>query len=169
MWTAEGWIGLLRPLAEEGWGIVLNGHGPAEEALGREVESALASRRENVLNLVGALDFKKMSGVALSCTLALGNDTGPLHLAALGGVPSMGLFNYPATDSALRLLDVPWFREFRAEDYVAGRKSGFPLKKLPAEAVLRAFGALGKEFLPKASAGRGDSAPSPPIGAVRAS
>jgi len=115
---------------------VLNGYGPVEEAFGRKIESSLASA--NVLNLVGELDFKKMSGVALQCTLAIGNDTGPLHLAALGGVPTIGLFNHPAKDSAQDLLSVPWFQELCAEGRVKG-KSALPLKNLPAAPVIEAF------------------------------
>jgi len=148
MWPAEQWIEFLRPLVNDGWGVVLNGHGPTEEAMGLQIESALASG--NVLNLIGALDFRKMSGVVHHCTMALGNDTGPLHLAALSGVPAMGLFNYPAIDSALDLLNVPWFRELRAEDYVARSIREFPLKNLPAEAVSKEFGAFATEFLPRA-------------------
>jgi len=128
---------------------VLNGHGPAEEEFGGNIENSLAS--ENVLNLVGALDFKKMSGVVSLCTMALGNDTGPLHLAALSGIPTIGLFNRPAKDSALDLINVPWFQELRAEDYVDenARKSALPLKSLPAEPVVKAFNAFAAEFLPR--------------------
>ena len=147
MWTEKGWIDFLRPLVNEGWGVVLNGHGPVEEALGRKIENSLASG--NVLNLVGALNFKKMAGVALQCSLAIGNDTGPLHLAALGGIPTMGLFNYPAKGTALDLMNIPWFRELRAWDYVKN-KSAPPLKNLPAEPVAKAFDSFAAEFLPKA-------------------
>jgi ADP-heptose:LPS heptosyltransferase len=135
MWKAQRWIELLRPLAEQGWGIVLNGHGPIEEAAGREIEDGLAS--PNVLNLVGMLNFKQMSGVAHACTLALGNDTGPLHLAALSGVPAMGLFSHPTSRSmGLRM---PWFREFCAENHLAAGGKANPLEALPAEPLARAF------------------------------
>ena len=146
MWTTEGWIKFLRPLAETGWGIVLNGHGPMEETIGRQIEDALPP--ENVLNLVGNLDFKKMSGVVCRCTLAMGNDTGPLHLAALSGVPTLGIFNHPAGGGTEKyLLGIPWFRVLCAKDYVKGDT---PLKSLPAEPVMKAFNAFAEEFLPRA-------------------
>ena len=148
MWPAEQWIEFLRPLVSKGWSVVLNGHGAEEEAMARQIESALDSG--NVLNLAGALDFKKMPGVVCHCTLALGNDTGPTHLAALCGVPTMGLFNYPAKDAALELLNVPWFRYLRAKDHVARAARGFPLKRLPADTVIKAFDAFTAEFLPRA-------------------
>jgi len=154
MWATDRWVEFMRPLVNEGWGDVLNGHGPVEEAIGRTIENALASK--NVLNLVGALNFRKMSGVALSCTLSIGNDTGPLHLAALGGVPTMGLFSNPkySKDSALELLNIPWFRVLRADDHVCKRKSNLPLENLPTEPVANAFDAFAAEFLPKAFAWR---------------
>ena len=155
MWPAEQWIEFLRPLVNnDGWGVVLNGHGPAEEAMGRQIESALGSG--NVLNLVGGLDFKKMSGVVHYCTMALGNDTGPIHLAALSGVPTMGLFNYPAEAAALDLLNVPWFRELCAGDYAAYVEGELPLKNLRAEIVTKTFDAFAAEFLPRAFAWRGE-------------
>jgi ADP-heptose:LPS heptosyltransferase len=159
MWPTDRWIVLLRSLADRGWGIVLNGHGPIEEAVGQEIENALSS--PNLLNLVGKLDFRKMSGVASSCTLALGNDTGPLHLAALSGVPAMGLFGHPT--SRLMGLRMPWFRELCAEDWVRGekneiRENEIPLKILPVEPVSKAFDAFAGEFLPGAFFWRNDVA-----------
>jgi ADP-heptose:LPS heptosyltransferase len=154
MWRTGQWIEFLRPLAAGGWGIVLNGHGPLEEAVGRQIEEAVAS--PNLLNLVGALDFRKMAGVAVTCTLALGNDTGPLHLAALSGVPTMGLFSRSTSRSmGLRM---PWFREFCAEDWLRGNKNErknrhgrkqIPLKALPAEPVLEAFNAFAEAWADK--------------------
>ncbi|MDR2527565.1 MAG: glycosyltransferase family 9 protein [Synergistaceae bacterium] len=132
MWPTNRWIGFLRPLADEGWGIVLNGHDLAEEAIGRQIEKAVAS--SNLLNLVGRLDFKKMAGAALCCRAAVGNDTGPLHLAALCGVPTLGLFSHPT--SRLMGLRMPWFQELCAENW---SKSKIPLKDLPVEPVAKAF------------------------------
>ena len=151
MWPEKEWIEFLLPLVSEGWGVVLNGRGPTEEAMGRRIESALASK--NVLNLVGALDLRKMMGVIRCCTFAIGNDTGPLHLAALSGVPTMGLFNHlkgPPRIPQLKLLNHPWFRELCADNHVADAADGLPLKSLPAEIVTKAFGAFAEEFLPKA-------------------
>lgn len=145
MWPAERWSEFLCLLVKKGWGIILNGHGLAEEAIGQQIESSLAS--ENVLNLVGALSFTKMSGVVHHCTMALGNDTGPLHLAALSGIPTIGLFNYPAkiSGSAKNLPYVPWFRELCAEDYVSKREGILPLKNLPVELVAKTFDAFAEE------------------------
>jgi ADP-heptose:LPS heptosyltransferase len=139
-WPTERWIEFLRPLALEGWGIILNGHGPAEEAIGRQIEDAVGS--PNLLNLVGKLDFVQMAGVAACCSLAVGNDTGPLHLAALSGVPSMGLFARSTSRSVG--LRMPWFREVCAERFA---KKAPLMEFLPVEFVAREFAAFAGEFL----------------------
>jgi ADP-heptose:LPS heptosyltransferase len=140
MWPAERWIELLSSLLDRGWGVVLNGHGPFEETIGKQIEQALQSSA--LLNLVGALDFRKMLGAARSCTLALGNDTGPTHLAALSGVPTIGLFSH--STSRRMGLRMPWFQELCAEEYVTkGQK--IPLKALPSEPVAAALDSFVKK------------------------
>jgi ADP-heptose:LPS heptosyltransferase len=92
---AESWIKIIAPLINEGFSIVLNGFGEKENNLAKRIiEGIDVSAREKVLNLVGELNFVQMSGVALSCDIAVGNDSGPLHLAALGGIPTIGISDY---------------------------------------------------------------------------
>ncbi|MDR1740382.1 MAG: glycosyltransferase family 9 protein [Synergistaceae bacterium] len=152
MWPAERWIELCGALADRGWSIVLNGHGGLEEAMGRRIESAV-DRGGCLLNLVGRLDFAAMSGVARACDMALGNDTGPLHLAALSGVPTMGLFS--RSTSLSMGLAMPWFRELCAED-ICGSGCRLPIKELPSGAVLQAFESFAEEMrqFPLCSSGR---------------
>ena len=115
-WPIRHWIDFLKPLEAEGWGIVLNGHGPKEEQTAQEIEKALQSRQ--VLNLVGQTPFPLMAAVARKCTIAVGNDTGPLHLAALLGTPTLGFFG--VTDAYEMNFRMPWFREIRVTCPKAG-------------------------------------------------
>ncbi len=115
-WPVAHWIEFLRPLAENGWGIVLNGHGPKEAETAKAIAEAL--RAPNVLNLVGLTPFPLMAAIAESCTIAVGNDTGPLHLAALLGTPTLGFFG--VTDSWGMNFRMPWFREVRVRCPLAG-------------------------------------------------
>ncbi|MDR2529020.1 MAG: hypothetical protein LBD04_08395 [Synergistaceae bacterium] len=142
----ERWVKFPRPLTAENWGVALIGHGPLEEEMGQHIEEAIASLK--LLNLVGKLDFERMAGVVHHHALAVGNDTGPLHLAALSGVPSLGLFNFSTSDSVN--LRMPWFREFCAKDHVAKYQGKAPMRALPVEPVARAFDVFAKEFLPQA-------------------
>ena len=115
-WPIAHWIEFLRPLTAEGWGVVLNGHGPREAETAKTIAEAL--RSPNVLDLVGRTPFPLMAAVAKSCTAAVGNDTGPLHLASLAGTPTLGFFG--VTDAWEMNFRMPWFREVRVGCPLAG-------------------------------------------------
>ncbi|MDO5562782.1 MAG: glycosyltransferase family 9 protein [Synergistaceae bacterium] len=106
MWPTDYWCEFLTELADEGWGIVLNGHGNYEEEIADIIVSHVDS--SNLMNLVGKLDFYNMAGIASQCTISVGNDTGPLHLAALEGVPTLGIFGGTRPEDVGFLM--PWFR-----------------------------------------------------------
>jgi heptosyltransferase-1/heptosyltransferase-2 len=115
-WPVRHWIEFLSPLVAEGWGVVLNGHGKTEAQTARKIEEALRSR--TVLNLVGQTPFTLMTAVAAACSVAVGNDTGPLHLAALAGTPTLGFFG--VTDAYGMDFRMPWFQEVRVSCPQAG-------------------------------------------------
>jgi ADP-heptose:LPS heptosyltransferase len=117
-WPVRNWIEFLSPLPAEGWGIVLNGHGEAEARTAREIEEALRRQNAAVRNLVGQAPFPLMTAIAEACTVAVGNDTGPLHLAALAGTPTLGFFG--VTDAFGMNFRMPWFREVRVSCPDAG-------------------------------------------------
>jgi ADP-heptose:LPS heptosyltransferase len=115
-WPVRHWVKFLSPLIAEGWGVVLNGHGETEAQTAEEIESALGS--STVLNLVSQTPFPLMAAVAEMCAIAAGNDTGPLHLAALVGTPTLGFFG--VTDAYGMHFRMPWFREVRVSCPEAG-------------------------------------------------
>jgi ADP-heptose:LPS heptosyltransferase len=120
-WPVRHWIEFLTPLAAEGWGIVLSGHGEAEERTAAEIKNALhdgGAADSLVLNLVGRTPFPLMAAVARACTVAVGNDTGPLHLVSLVGTPTLGFFG--VTDAWEMNFRMPWFREVRVSCPLAG-------------------------------------------------
>ncbi len=92
MWSLDGWADFLRPLTASGWGIVINGYGEMESRFAKEITNRIGD--SDIVNLVGKLDYVKMVGVCCECDAAVGNDTGPLHMAALCGVPTVGVFDY---------------------------------------------------------------------------
>jgi heptosyltransferase III len=61
--------------------------GPGEEALAREVAAEAPGAR-----LLPGTSLAELAGVLRACKLFLTNDTGPMHLAAAVGAPTVALF-----------------------------------------------------------------------------
>jgi ADP-heptose:LPS heptosyltransferase len=138
-WPVRNWIAFLRYLLPDGWGIALNGHGDDEAMTAAEIEDAVGCRQ--VLNLVGRMSFPLNAAVAEACTIAVGNDTGPLHLAALVGTPTLGFFG--VTDAYGMNFRMPWFRDIKVACPDAGcRNYGCPKDCLADISPERALGAF---------------------------
>ncbi len=94
--------------------------GPAEAEIAREIRSLAPG----ALDLTGQTDLRQLAAVARRAALAIGNDSGPTHLAAAAGCPTLALFG-DESDPALcapRGLAVQVLRHH-------------PLAALPVEAV----------------------------------
>lgn len=88
-WPAEQYGELARYLAERGTQpVVLGTQAEASEAT--TIETAC----DATLNLVGATDLFTIAALAGHAELAVGNDTGPMHLAAVCGCPSVVIFSH---------------------------------------------------------------------------
>ncbi|WP_246681365.1 glycosyltransferase family 9 protein [Mesorhizobium sp. B2-3-14] len=74
--------------AETGLGIVLVG-GPGE---GETAARIVAETATPVVDLVGALSLETLLAVLEQARLFLGNESGPMHMAAAAGTPVVGLF-----------------------------------------------------------------------------
>lgn len=85
-WPVESYGVVAKALAERGMGVVVN-HGPVETALAHSVHDSSAGTAHPLYCSVGEL-------IALTrrCSLFVGGDTGPMHLAAALGVPVVALF-----------------------------------------------------------------------------
>ncbi|MCL1876291.1 MAG: glycosyltransferase family 9 protein [Synergistaceae bacterium] len=136
----ENWIKILAPLVNDGWSAVLNGHGEKENEMAMQIVDGIgAESRNRVLNLVGKLNFAQMSGVALSCDIAVGNDSGPLHMAALGGIPTIGISDYILPKEVG--YSMPWFTPITAYDKPLGKRktrhrSRRALANIPTEDII---------------------------------
>jgi ADP-heptose:LPS heptosyltransferase len=90
--------------------------------VGGQAEAALAAQicavAPGSVDLTGRTTLLELAGVIAQASLAVGNDTGPMHLAAALGVPSVVLFG-GASDPALtapRYPDGGWPVVLRAAD-----------------------------------------------------
>jgi len=70
--------------------------GPGEEPLGEELERALGT---SMVNAVGRTTLRQMAALLKHCWLFVGNDAGPMHIAAAVGVPVVELSCHPRSGS----------------------------------------------------------------------
>jgi ADP-heptose:LPS heptosyltransferase len=94
-WPVEKYGELARILYARGFDVVIIG-GPQEAALAHAIQRDVPRARD----LTGRTDFDRIAILGAKAALAVGNDTGPLHLAAAAGAPTVVLFS-SASDPAL--------------------------------------------------------------------
>lgn len=94
-WPAGRFAQLARALKERGLEVQIIG-GPQEKSVAEEIVHAVPG----VQDLTGKTDFADIARLGAGATLAVGNDTGPLHLIAAAGAPTIALFS-DASDPAL--------------------------------------------------------------------
>ena len=83
-WPASRYEVVARQLAERGIASVV---------LGAEAEKGLAAEIPTAIDLIGQTSFGDIAELARSAQFAVGNDTGPMHLIAVAGCPSITLFS----------------------------------------------------------------------------
>jgi ADP-heptose:LPS heptosyltransferase len=94
-WPAERFAAAAGWLAEQGIQPVLLG--AAEET---ELIQSIAERAPGARSLAGGTSLFDIVALARGAAVALGNDTGPMHVCALVGCPSVVLYS-EASDPAL--------------------------------------------------------------------
>jgi len=87
-WPPERFAAVGNALAAAGCEILLTGTGGERDL----VERVLAGLDRPALSLVDALSLGGLAGLFAGCALVVANDTGPMHLAAAVGTPTVGLY-----------------------------------------------------------------------------
>ena len=93
-WLPERWAAVADGLSRDGMQLVLTG-GPGEAELVAQVAGAM---REEATQLAGATSLGQLAALLGQARLVLGVDSGPLHLAAAQGRPSLHLYG-PGDDA----------------------------------------------------------------------
>ncbi len=87
-WPPEKFAAVGDELARRGARVVAVG-GAGDRALAR---AAVAAMTEEALDTTGRLSLGGLAGLLSRCALVVSNDSGPLHLAAAVGAPTVGIF-----------------------------------------------------------------------------
>jgi ADP-heptose:LPS heptosyltransferase len=87
-WPARCFAALGDALADAGAQIIVTGD-DSDEPLVREVVDRM---RHPAAGLAGRLPLGCLAAAYEQCALVVGNDTGPLHLAAAVGTPTVGIY-----------------------------------------------------------------------------
>ncbi|RUL91095.1 glycosyltransferase family 9 protein [Verrucosispora sp. FIM060022] len=87
-WPAERFAEVARTLHADGYEVLVTGT-PAEHDV---VDQVVAAARVPLRPQVGTLSLGGLAGCYADCELVVSNDTGPLHLAAAVGTPTVGIF-----------------------------------------------------------------------------
>lgn len=94
-WPAERFAGVARALARRGARVVVVG-GPAE----RPVTARVAEAAPGAVDAGGDTDLAGLAALLSLCDVVVSNDTGPMHLAASVGVPTVTLWGPSPPDEA---------------------------------------------------------------------
>lgn len=94
-WPAGHYQTVIAALAERGLTSVLIGS-PDEAAL----HDHIITSQPTAVSLAGRTEFQDIVALGRTAALAIGNDTGPMHLIALSACPTIVLFS-GASDPAL--------------------------------------------------------------------
>ncbi len=120
-WPAERYQELATRLADRGIASVI---------LGAAAEKGLATGIPAGIDLIGQTSFGDLCDLARAARFAVGNDTGPMHLIAVSGCPSITLFSRDSNPAQCapagrwtRILQRPDLADLRVDDV---------MKELPA-------------------------------------
>ena len=87
-WPLENFVALAGRLHEKNVRVLVVG-GPGDRALGESFEAAFG---DGVINAVGKTTLRQMAALLRGCAGFVGNDAGPMHIAAAAGVPVAAIF-----------------------------------------------------------------------------
>lgn len=87
-WPGEHYAALGRLLLEKGLRVVMVG-----SASERSLAQTIGAELPDMVDLTGQTDLLGLGGIFSRAALAIGNDTGPMHLAAAMGCPSLVLYS----------------------------------------------------------------------------
>lgn len=101
-WQGAHYGRLVKRLIEEGFGVILTGSGAERDAFLQE-NPHLGDPGPGVLDLMGQLALRQLLAVIQTSHVLVSGATGPAHLAAAVGVPTVSIF-----DPRRNMLPIRW-------------------------------------------------------------
>jgi heptosyltransferase-2 len=94
-WRSQHYWDLACRCVKQGWGVVFTGNADERSRLLDDVPEAgeAAKWLPGVVNLMGTLTLRELMGVVASVQAVVSGSTGPAHVAAALGVPTVSLFD----------------------------------------------------------------------------
>jgi ADP-heptose:LPS heptosyltransferase len=121
IWPPERFARVADRLSQEGAPVVLIGS-EADELLARQVQQSMG---EEAVSVCGRLSLGGLVGLLSRCSLMVGNDSGPRHLAEAVGTPTVGIF------SAFNLINYGPLHQQLHRPVVSWRTSPGSLESVP--------------------------------------
>ncbi len=94
-WPLERYAELAKKFVKEGVSVVIAG-GPADREKGIKIKAGADCPQ--VVNLVGQTDMLDIAALVKNSCVCVGGDTGPLHVAAAAGAPTVTMFGPISSD-----------------------------------------------------------------------
>jgi ADP-heptose:LPS heptosyltransferase len=120
-WPAEAFADLATHLAGQGITPVLIGQQAEQQAIGQ-----IAAACPAAISLLGRTSIAAMATLARRAEIAVGNDTGPMHIIAAAGCPSLVLYSAESDPRKVsprgdwvRLLQRPSLQDLAVTDAIA--------------------------------------------------
>ncbi|MGN6370615.1 MAG: glycosyltransferase family 9 protein [Phycisphaerae bacterium] len=114
-WEPEGFASVIQRLANHRPAVLFGS--PDEQPLCEEIANRSGSAGHPRINLAGRTSVADMVAALARCSMIIGNDTGPLHVAVALGKPILGLYGrtdphsvgpYGQLENVIRFNDKPW-------------------------------------------------------------
>ncbi len=87
-WPAKSFAQVVKALSQHGIRAVIIGQDTE-----REAAEVITGANADAVSLIGRTSFLQIAALGAHARLALGNDTGPMHILAAAGCPSLVLFS----------------------------------------------------------------------------